>query len=155
MAQFEIPDRDKTGEMRYQMGYALADLAQEYPKIVALDADLRSSTGLHIFEHFHPDKLIKCGIAEQNMISMAAGMSQEGYIPFPCTFDAFSRRFMDQLYISVCYGNISFLRQNWGNEIPDGLCSGRSSPGISEDRRTGRRSSKLHRTSHLRALSPG
>ena len=94
MAQFEIPDRDETAEMRYQMGYALADLAEEYPKIVALDADLRSSTGLHIFEHFHPDKLIKCGIAEQNMISMAAGMSQEGYIPFSCTFDAFSRRFM-------------------------------------------------------------
>lgn len=107
MAQFEIPDRDKTSEMRYQVGYALADLAREYPKIVALDADLRTSTGLHIFEHFHPDKLVKCGIAEQNMISMAAGISQEGYIPFPCTFDAFSRRFMDQLYISVCYGNLN------------------------------------------------
>ena len=43
------------------------------------------------------------GVAEQNMISMAAGLSQEGFIPFPCTFDAFCRRFMDQLYISVAY----------------------------------------------------
>lgn len=103
MAQFTIPKRDATKEMRYQMGYALADLAEEHANIVALDADLRSSSGLHIFEHFHPEKLIKTGIAEQNMISMAVGLSQEGFIPFPCTFDAFCRRFMDQLYISVAY----------------------------------------------------
>ena len=63
MAQFTIPARNETKEMRYQMGYALADLANEYPDIVAVDADLRSSSGLHIFEHFHPDKLVKAGIA--------------------------------------------------------------------------------------------
>jgi transketolase len=107
MAQFILPDRDKTKEMRYQMGYALADLASEYDKIVALDADLRSSTGLHIFENHHPAKLIKCGIAEQNLIAVSAGFSQEGYIPFPCTFDAFSRRFMDQLYITVAYSRLN------------------------------------------------
>jgi transketolase len=103
MAQFTIPTRDETKEMRYQMGYALADLANEYPNIVAVDADLRTSSGLHIFEHFHPDKLVKVGIAEQNMIGISAGLSQEGFIPFPCTFDAFCRRFLDQLYISVAY----------------------------------------------------
>ena len=103
MAQFSIPKRDETKEMRYQMGYALADLAFEHENIVAVDADLRSSSGLHIFEHYHPDKLVKVGIAEQNMISISAGLSQEGFIPFPCTFDAFCRRFMDQLYISVAY----------------------------------------------------
>jgi len=107
MAQFTLPDRQKTKEMRYQMGFALADLAYEHPKIVALDADLRSSTGLHIFEHFHPAKLVKTGIAEQNMVSMAAGLSQEGYIPFPCTFDAFSRRMLDQLYVTVAYSNLN------------------------------------------------
>jgi transketolase len=107
MAQFTLPDRTKTKEMRYQMGFALADLAYEFPKIVTLDADLRSSTGLHILEHFHPAKLIRTGIAEQNMISMAAGLSQEGYIPFPCTFDAFSRRMLDQLYVTVAYSNLS------------------------------------------------
>ena len=88
------------------MGFALADLADEFPRIVALDADLRSSTGLHIFEHFHPARLVKAGIAEQNMISMAAGLSQEGYVPFPCTFDAFSRRMLDQLYVTVAYSNL-------------------------------------------------
>lgn len=107
MAQFTIPKREETHEMRYQMGYALADLAEQHPNIVALDADLRSSTGLHIFEHFHPGKLVKVGIAEQNMIAMAAGLAQEGFIPFPCTFDAFCRRFMDQLYVTVAYSNLN------------------------------------------------
>jgi transketolase len=107
MAQFTIPERNKTSEMRYHMGYALSDLANENDRILAVDGDLRTSSGLHIFEHFHPDKLIKAGIAEQNMIAMSAGLSQEGYIPFPCTFDAFVRRFMDQLYVSVAYGNLN------------------------------------------------
>jgi len=107
MAQFVIPKRDETKEMRYYMGYALADLAYEYDRIIAVDADLRSSSGLHIFEHFHPAKLVKVGIAEQNLIAVAAGLSQEGYIPFPCTFDAFSRRFMDQLYVTVAYSNLN------------------------------------------------
>jgi transketolase len=107
MAQFIIPERGMTKEMRYQMGYALSDLADEYPAILAVDADLRTSSGLHIFEHFHPDKLIKIGIAEQNMITVSAGLSQEGFIPFPCTFDAFSRRFLDQLYVSVAYSNLN------------------------------------------------
>ena len=107
MAQFILPDRATTNEMRYQMGYALADLADEFPKILALDADLRSSTGLHIFEHFHPGRLVKTGIAEQDLIAIAAGLAQEGYIPFPCTFDAFSRRFLDQLYVTVAYSNLN------------------------------------------------
>jgi transketolase len=107
MAQFIVPDRNETREMRYHMGYALADLAQENDRIVALDADLRSSTGLHIFELYHPARLVKVGIAEQNLIAVSAGLSQEGYIPFPCTFDAFSRRFIDQLYVTVAYGNLN------------------------------------------------
>ncbi len=106
MAQFTLPDRT-TREMRYQMGFALADLAYEFPQIVALDADLRSSTGLYIFEHFHPAKLVKTGIAEQNVVRMAAGLSREGYVPFPCTFDAFSRRMLDQLYVTVAYSNLN------------------------------------------------
>ena len=103
MAQFTIPARDKTTEMRFQMGYALADLAAEHPRIVAVDADLRTSSGLHIFEHFHPDKLVKVGIAEQNLMAISAGLSQEGYIPFPCTFDAFCRRLHGP---ALCHGGL-------------------------------------------------
>lgn len=45
MAQFIIPERNSTKEMRYQMGYALADLAKEYPSILAVDADLSTTAG--------------------------------------------------------------------------------------------------------------
>ena len=147
MAQFTIPLRNDTKEMRYQMGYALADLANEYPNIVAVDADLRSSSGLHIFEHFHPDKLVKVGIAEQNMISVSAGLSQEGFIPFPCTFDAFCRRFLDQLYISVAYSraNVKVL----GAYV--GLFTGKAGATHQSDKELG----VLLRMPNLRVIEPG
>jgi len=147
MAQFTIPQREATKEMRYQMGYALADLANEYHNIVGVDADLRSSSGLHIFEHFHPDKLIKVGIAEQNMIAVSAGLSQEGFIPFPCTFDAFSRRFLDQLYISVAYSktNVKVL----GAYV--GLFTGKAGATHQSDKELG----VLLRIPNLHVIEPG
>jgi transketolase len=147
MAQFTIPARNATTEMRYQMGYALSDLADENPRIVALDGDLRTSSGLHIFEHFHSDKLIKSGIAEQNLIAMSAGLSQEGYIPFPCTFDAFCRRFMDQLYVSVAYSNLNvkFL----GAYV--GLFTGKAGATHQSDKELG----MLLRIPNLNVIEPG
>lgn len=147
MAQFSIPPRDQTAEMRYRMGYALSDLAREFPQIVALDADVRTSSGLHIFEHFHPDKLIKCGIAEQNMVAMAAGLSQEGYIPFPCTFDAFCRRYMDQLYVTVAYGNLNV--KILGAYV--GLFTGKAGATHQSDKELG----ILLRIPNLRVIEPG
>ena len=93
--------------MLYRMGWKLADMAAQNPDIWLVDASVRSSTGIHIFEHFHPEKLVKVGIAEQNMVAIAAGMSQEGLVPFTCTFDAFSRRCMDQIYVSVAYSDLN------------------------------------------------
>jgi len=147
MAQFSIPKRDQTKEMRYQIGYVLADLAYEHENIIAVDADLRSSSGLHIFEHYHPDKLVKVGIAEQNMISVSAGLSQEGFIPFPCTFDAFCRRFMDQLYISVAYSksNVKVL----GAYV--GLFTGKAGATHQSDKELG----LLLRIPNLRVIEPG
>ena len=147
MAQFAIPKREETKEMRYQMGYALADLADEYPNIVAVDADLRSSSGLHIFEHFHADKLIKVGIAEQNMITVSAGLSQEGFIPFPCTFDAFCRRFLDQLYITVAYSNLNV--KVLGAYV--GLFTGKAGATHQGDKELG----VLLRIPNLRVVEPG
>jgi len=147
MAQFTIPDRNRTREMRYQMGYALADLASHYPDVVAVDADLRSSSGLHIFEHFHPAKLVKVGIAEQNMIAVSAGLSQEGYIPFACTFDAFCRRFMDQLYISVAYSNLNV--KVLGAYV--GLFTGKAGATHQSDKELG----LLLRIPNLRVVEPG
>jgi transketolase len=147
MAQFILPDRATNKEMRYELGYALADLASEYPKIIALDADLRSSTGLHIFEHYHPAKLVKSGIAEQNLISMAAGLSQEGYIPFPCTFDAFSRRFLDQLYVTVAYSDLNV--KVLGAYV--GLFTGKAGATHQSDKELG----VLLRVPNLRVIEPG
>jgi transketolase len=129
------------------MGYALADMANEYPNIVAVDADLRSSSGLHIFEHFHPDKLVKAGIAEQNMIGMSTGLSQEGFVPFPCTFDAFCRRFLDQLYISVAYSraNVKVLGAYAG------LFTGKAGATHQSDKELG----VLLRIPNLRVIEPG
>jgi transketolase len=147
MAQFYLPDRGATKEMRYQLGFALADLAYEYDKIVALDADLRSSTGLHIFEYYHPAKLVKVGIAEQNLVAVAAGLSQEGYIPFPCTFDAFCRRFMDHLYITVAYSrlNVKIIGAYAG------LFTGKSGATHQSDKEL----SFLLRVPNLRVIEPG
>ncbi|MBD3307775.1 transketolase family protein [candidate division KSB3 bacterium] len=147
MAQFIIPDRHDTQEMRYQMGYALADLAHEYDNIVALDADLRSSSGLHIFEQAHPDKLLKVGIAEQNLIALSAGLSQEGFLPFPCTFDAFCRRFMDQLYVSVAYSNLNV--KVLGAYV--GLFTGKAGATHQSDKELG----LLLRIPNLRVVEPG
>ena len=147
MAQFTIPARDQTTEMRFQMGYALADLAQEYPRILAVDADLRTSSGLHIFEHLHPDKLIKCGIAEQNLMAMSAGLAQEGYLPFPCTFDAFCRRYLDQLYVTVAYGNLNV--KVLGAYV--GLFTGKAGATHQSDKELG----ILLRIPNLRVIEPG
>ena len=146
MAQFIIPDRNKTSEMRYQMGWALSDLAYEFHQIRAIDADLRSSTGLHIFEHFHPEKLIKAGIAEQLMVSLASGFSQEGFIPFTCTFDAFSRRFMDQLYVTVAYSNLNVKMIG----AYAGLFTGKAGASHQSDKELG----FILRVPHLTVLEP-
>jgi len=107
MSKFAVPKFNNDGEMRYQMGYKLLAMMKENPKIIAVDADLRSSTGLHIVDSTFPDKVVKVGIAEQNMMAVSGGLSQEGFIPFCCTFDAFTRRNLDQLYVSVCYSNLN------------------------------------------------
>lgn len=147
MAQFIIPERNPNGQMRYQMGYALSDLAEDHENIIALDPDLRSSTGLHIFEKYHPDKLVKLGIAEQNLIAVAVGLSQEGYITFPCTFDALSRRFMDQFYILGCYSNmnVKFLGAYAG------LFTGKAGATHQSDKEL----SLYLRFPHLRVIEPG
>lgn len=147
MAQFTIPDRSVTREMRYHMGFCLADLAAEDERVIALDADLRSSTGLHILERSFPDRLVRCGIAEQNMIAMAAGLAQEGLVPFPCTFDAFSRRFLDQLYVSVAYGrlNVKVLGAYAG------LFTGKAGATHQSDKEL----SILLRVPNLRVIEPG
>ena len=74
---------------RVAYGEARVDLAAENDKIVVLDADLSHATMTLKFSQTYPDRFFNCGIAECNMIDIAAGMSTMGYIPFASTFAIF------------------------------------------------------------------
>jgi transketolase len=73
-------------------GKALAELGKKNPNVVAVDADLGDSTKAESFGKAFPDRYITVGIAEQNMIGVAAGLSVSGKIPFASTFSVFSER---------------------------------------------------------------
>ena len=82
----------------------LIELASKNEKIVALDADLLSSLGMKPFFTKFPDRAIQCGVAEANMVGIAAGLSSTGKIPFAHSFGCFaSRRTLDQIMISAAY----------------------------------------------------
>lgn len=82
----------------------LIELALDNEDIVALDADLVSSSGMKPFFQRFPDRAFNCGVAEANMIGIAAGLSAMGKIPFAHSFGCFaSRRVCDQVMISAAY----------------------------------------------------
>ena len=83
---------------------AVVDLAAEHPEVVFLDADLSSCIGSTTFQKAYPDRFFNCGIAEANMVGVAAGLASTGLVPFIHSFGCFaSRRDYDQLFISVGY----------------------------------------------------
>ena len=63
---------------RDSYGNALAELGTEHDNIVVLDADLAAATKTGVFKKAHPDRFIDCGIAESNMIGVAAGLATTG-----------------------------------------------------------------------------
>ncbi len=75
---------------RESYGEALRDLAEKYPKLVVLDADLAAATKTGIFKKAYPDRFFDCGIAEANMMGVAAGLAASGMIPFASTFAMFA-----------------------------------------------------------------
>ncbi len=75
---------------RESYGEALRDLAQEYKELVVLDADLAAATKTGIFKKAYPDRFFDCGIAEANMMGVAAGLATCGKIPFASTFAMFA-----------------------------------------------------------------
>lgn len=86
----------------------LMALAAEDRRIVALDADLMSSSGMKPFAKAYPDRFVNCGIAEANMVGVAAGLSATGKIPFAHSFACFaSRRVCDQIFISASYARLN------------------------------------------------
>jgi transketolase len=90
--------------MREAYCETLIELALKNEDIVALDADLVSSSGMKPFFSRFPERGIQCGVAEANMIGIAAGLSAMGKIPFAHTFGCFAtRRVCDQIMISAAY----------------------------------------------------
>lgn len=84
-------------------GKTLLELGKENPKIVALDADLSVSTKTCLFAKEFPERFFDCGVAEADMIGVAAGLSLCGFIPFVSTFAVFGTgRCYDQIRQSVC-----------------------------------------------------
>lgn len=89
-------------------GQALAELGGENPNVVVLDADLSKSTKTADFGKKYPDRFFDVGIAEANMVGMAAGLSLAGKIPFVSTFAIFGTgRAYDQVRNSVCYPHLN------------------------------------------------
>lgn len=88
--------------MREVFGETVAALADDDPRIVMLDGDVGSSTRADIFEKAHPDRYLQMGIAEQNMLGVAAGMATMGLIPFISTFVSFAVvRPLDQIRVLI------------------------------------------------------
>ena len=99
--EFEVLGNKDT---RSGFGEGLAELGQQNPDVVALCADLTGSLKMDAFQKAHPDRFFQAGIAEANMIGLAAGMTIGGKIPFTGTFANFSTgRVYDQIRQSVAY----------------------------------------------------
>lgn len=93
---------------RESYGNALKELGEEFPNLVVLDADLAAATKTSTFRKAFPDRHIDCGIAESNMMGVAAGLSLVGKIPFVSSFAMFAAgRAFEQVRNSVGYPHLN------------------------------------------------
>lgn len=89
-------------------GKALADLGDKRDDVIVLDADLAKATKTAVFKKAHPERFIDCGIAESNMMSLAAGLSTTGYTVFASSFAMFSAgRAFEQVRNSIAYPKLN------------------------------------------------
>ncbi len=113
----QIPTRNGYGE-------GLLELGQMDERVVVLTADLAESTRVEAFGKKYPERFIECGVAEQNMLGVAAGLALYGKIPFVSSYAVFSPgRNWDQLRVSVCYSkaNVKVAGAHTGISVgPDG-----------------------------------
>jgi len=130
-AQAKLPSRAgattaKTSEFEQGKQYAtrevfgdvLAQLGEQNKEIYALDGDVMNSTFTQTFKKAHAERFVECYIAEQNMVSVAAGLSRMGKIPFVATFAAFLTRAADQVRMArVSEANIKFVGSHVGVSI--------------------------------------
>jgi transketolase len=101
-----LQDIQVTGQKDTRSGFGdgMTELGKSNPQVVALTADLAGSLKLNNFIKNHPDRFFQCGIAEANMMGIAAGLTIGGKIPFTSTFANFSTgRVYDQIRQSIAY----------------------------------------------------
>src|SRR5437870_3511730 len=87
---------------REAFGEALVEVGAD-PKHVVLDGDLMKSTYTHLFKAKYPERFIECGIAESNMIGVAAGLALSGKVSWAASFSAFITGRMETVRMSVGY----------------------------------------------------
>ncbi|HEX3075984.1 MAG TPA: transketolase family protein [Lachnospiraceae bacterium] len=93
---------------RDSYGNALAEFGKEYENLIVLDADLAAATKTGVFKKVFPDRHIDCGIAECNMVGIAAGLAATGKIPFVSSFAMFAAgRAFEQVRNSVAYPHLN------------------------------------------------
>ena len=93
---------------RESYGNALVELGKKYENLVVLDADLAGATKTGIFQKAYPERHIDCGIAESNMMGIAAGLSTTGKVPFASTFAMFAAgRAYEQVRNSIGYPHLN------------------------------------------------
>lgn len=98
----------KYSNMRDAFGKTLVELGRRFPQIVVLNADLSSSTRTHYFEKEFPERFWNVGVAEQNMMGIAAGLATTGKIVFASTFAMFATgRAYDQIRQSIAYPRLN------------------------------------------------
>ena len=98
---------EKLAQRNYY-GKALAELAGENPNVVVLDADLAGSTKTSDFQKVCPERFVEVGIAEQNMIGIAAGLAASGKVAFASTFGVFATgRCWEQIRLAVAYPRLN------------------------------------------------
>ncbi len=103
-----MADTIKKIATRESYGNALKELAEEFPQLVVLDADRAAATKTGIFKKAYPDRHIDCGIAECNMVGIAAGLASVGKIPFVSSFAMFAAgRAYEQVRNSVGYPQLN------------------------------------------------
>jgi transketolase len=93
--------------LREAFGRHLVTVGRKFPRVVVLDADLAGGTHTFRFRDEFPDRFIQCGVAEQNMMGIAAGLATTGFIPIVTTFAVFaSLRALEQARDLIGYGNL-------------------------------------------------
>jgi transketolase len=109
-----------TGELatREAYGTALVRLGEADPRVVALDGDVKNSTFAERFKDRFPERFVECFIAEQNMVSVAAGLAAQGFIPFASSFACFLERAADQIRMAgISRANLKLCGSHAGVSI--------------------------------------